>query len=124
MKHLLNKTLKGKRMQTPVVLIMHFKAAVYNQIGLTRLKHIEHEMKNNNLIDNFTILPILTTSSTALTQRIEQIDSGISKIVKKHGSKVHILAYSFANLPVNGYITNCQGDKNVKSVLYLSSPNQ
>lgn len=124
MKHYVNKVIKHTEHIDPVVLVMQVNSDSFNLQGLAPYKHIVKKMKNEFKMLNFSILPILTNSMTPLPKRIEQLNYNIKKLYQQHRKKVHILCYSMANLPVNGFIHQNNGKDLVKSVLYVASPNQ
>eukprot|EP00340_Litonotus_pictus_P000926 CAMPEP_0170529372 /NCGR_PEP_ID=MMETSP0209-20121228/21456_1 /TAXON_ID=665100 ORGANISM="Litonotus pictus, Strain P1" /NCGR_SAMPLE_ID=MMETSP0209 /ASSEMBLY_ACC=CAM_ASM_000301 /LENGTH=204 /DNA_ID=CAMNT_0010821261 /DNA_START=184 /DNA_END=798 /DNA_ORIENTATION=- len=61
---------------------------------------------------------------TNLDERIEQVNRGIQRIQSEHNSKVHVLCYSMASLPLHGFVHKYNGGKFIDSILFLSSPNQ
>lgn len=123
MSQLVSNKLKSVILETPVVLIVNLKASLYHQFGIKSYSFISNILTSKG-ISNFHILPILTARDTYLKNRILQVKDKIEQICDQHESKVHVICYSFANLPLHGFISDYNGDNFIKSVLFLSSPNR
>ena len=124
MKHSINYLRKNATFNKPVLLFFQMNSMVYHQIKTKPFSIILNKFKEQN-ITNFILAPILTDSMSTLNHRIEQVKTHIDNAALKfNNTKLHILCYSMANLPIHGYIHKYNAGNIVDSVLFLSSPNQ
>ena len=70
------------------------------------------------------LLPILTDSRTDLEERMKQVSKQISHFCDVYDSKVHIVSYSLASLPVRSFLSLLDGEGYVKSITTVGSPNK
>lgn len=123
MKHSINYLKQNSNFNKPVLLFFHMNSMIYQQFKTRPFNLILNKFKQQN-IKNLILAPILTDSMSNLNHRIEQVKNHIDKaVLNNNNSKLHILCYSMANLPIHGYIHKYNSNI-IDSVLFLSSPNQ
>lgn len=110
-------------MKKPIGLFLHIKSSIYNIKGKQLFKYLEKELKEVSNFENITISPILINSSTTLNERTTQFNNQIEKLYSNYKTKLSIITYSFASLPVQeGISMNKSIQSKVDQVLYVSSP--
>jgi len=110
-------------MKKPIGLFLHIKSSIYNIKGRQLFKFLEKELREVSKFENITVSPILTNSSTTINERTSQFENQIEKLYSNYKSKLNIIAYSFASLPVQqGISMNKSLQSKIDQVLYVSSP--
>jgi len=119
---ILNTKLNSKSINSPVIIAFNLNWKHYQYFKLEQFQHIKDSFEKNNI--NAELLPILTDSRTDLEERMKQVSKQISHFCDVYDSKVHIVSYSLASLPVRSFLSLLDGEGYVKSITTVGSPNK
>lgn len=117
-----SKNLKKFKLKSPVIFTFHINWKVYENLQLNHWEPVKKLFEENG-VENFEFLPILTDRQTHMENRVNQFKKGLERIVDKYEQKAHVVGYSFAGVLPRAYISLNSGEYFIDTILTVGTPN-